>query len=454
MTPKPLLPWSGHFRATMRLAMPLVGAFLAQQSLQLGDTIMLGWLGAEPLAAGVLGSTFWFMGFIIAVGFSQVVMPMVASAEGEGDIRGVRRATRMGLWAVTIVMALLLPLYWQTEAILLAFGQEPELAALADDYLGIAMWALFPAAAVLVLRAHLSALERPGIVLWIAIAGAILNLGLNWALIFGNFGAPQMGIRGAATATLITNIVMTGMLVVYALWQQDLRKYNLFVRFYRPDWGALREVFVLGLPVAATLLAEFGLFAGSTTMMGWLGTVPLAAHGIALQITSVFFMVPLGIMSAGTIRVGNAYGRRDPVGLDRAAKTVLIMGLAFALFAALVLLTVPGPLVSLFLDRDAPEVEAILAMGVSLLAVAAIFQLVDIAQVISAGLLRGIKDTRRPMVIAITSYWVIGLPVAYVLGFPLGWGGAGVWAGMAIGLAYAAVMLTLRFMRRAELGLV
>lgn len=448
------LNWTGHARATLKLGLPLIGAQLAQQVVSVTDTVMLGWLGVEPLAAGVLGGTFWFLGFIIATGFAQAVMPMAASAEGAGDIAGVRRSVRMGLWVVTLFIALLMPLFWYSSPLLKMLGQEPVLADLAQDYLRIAQWALLPGAGVLVLRSYVSALERTAIVLWVMVLAAILNALLNWMLIFGNWGAPMMGIRGAATATLISTILALTVLVAYARFVPDLAKYALFVRFFKPDWGAFRDVLRIGVPVSATLVAEFGLFGMSSVMMGWLGTVQLAAHGVALQIISVLFMIPIGLMSAGTIRVGRAHGRGDPTGLGRAAATVLAMGLGFAVLSGVLLLSVPEFLIGLFLDESDPAAGAILGVGVSLLAVAAIFQVVDTLQVISAGLLRGIKDTKVPMFIAMISYWVIGIPIAYVMAFWLEFGGLGVWGGLATGLLCAAGMLTVRFARRGKLGLV
>lgn len=445
--------WGAHARATLRLGAPLVLAQLAQQSLTLTDTIMLGWLGARPLAGQVLGFTLYFFAFIAGTGFAQAVMPMAATAEGEGDVRGVRRAVRMGLWVTALVTAATMPALWLSAPLLRATGQEPELSAMAQDYLRIAEWALFPAVWFMVLRSYLSALERAAMVMWAMFAGAALNVLLNWMLIFGNWGAPALGLRGAALATLVSELVILAIVALYAARAPGLKRYTLFVRFHRPDREAFVEVWRLGLPISATLLAEVGLFSASSLMMGWLGAVALAAHGIALQVTSVIFMVPLGLSAAATVRVGRAWGRRDPRGIHRAALTVLALSVGVAVSAALLLWLAPGPLVTLFLDRANPEADAIVATGAALLAVAAVFQIVDTLQVVSAGLLRGLKDTRRPMLIAVVSYWAVGLPTAYLLGFPLGWGGTGIWAGLAAGLACAATLLTRRFFRlRAALA--
>lgn len=448
------LSWTGHVRATLGIGLPLIGAQLAQQAITITDTVMLGWLGAAPLAAGVLGTTLFFVAFVFASGFAHAVMPLASEAAANGYDRSLRRSVRMGLWVVALVVSSVMPALWWSGPILRAIGQEPELAALAQDYMRIAQWSLYPAVSVMVLRSCLAALARTQVVLWATVAGALLNALLNWMLIFGNWGAPSLGIRGAAIATLGTHTLVLAVVAAYVVLTPALRRYEIFVRPLRPDWDAFRTVWKLGLPISATLLAEVGLFGSSSLMMGWIGTVPLAAHGIALQIISALFMIPYGLSAAGTVRVGHALGRRDPVGLDRAGKTVLALSVAFALFGAALIWIAPRTLIGLFLSDTEPEAEAILHTGSVLLAVAAVFQLADTLQVVSVGLLRGLRDTRVPMAIAIFSYWGLGLPSAYLLGFTFGFAGAGVWAGLAIGLAVAATLLTARFLRRDRLDLV
>ncbi|MEM8789762.1 MAG: MATE family efflux transporter [Pseudomonadota bacterium] len=446
--------WAGHIRATLKLGLPLIAAQLAQQAITITDTVMLGWLGAEPLAASVLGTTLFFLAFIFASGFAHAIIPIAAAAEGAGDVAGVRRSIRMGLWLMTGVATALMPMLWFSGSLFRLIGQDPALADMAQGYLRIAQWALYPALYITVLRAYFAALERANIVMWAMFVGVAINAALNWALIFGNWGAPALGIRGAAWATLGTHLTVLVPLILYAALVPALRRYQIFTRFWRPDWPGLAEITRLGLPVSATLLAEVGLFSASAFMMGWLGTIALAAHGIAMQIISAIFMIPYGLSAAATVRVGRAVGRRDPLGLVRAAITVLGMAIGIAIAAALVLWLAPGPLIWLFLSRDDPEAAAIVAAGTGLLAVAAVFQLVDTLQVISVSLLRGLKDTRRPMLIAILSYWALGLPAAYLLGFTAGFGGPGVWGGLAVGLSAAAILLTWRFLHRERLGLV
>jgi MATE family multidrug resistance protein len=219
----------------------------------------------------------------------------------------------------------------------------------------------------------------------------------------------------------------------------------MFARLWRPDWEALARVFRLGWPIGLTNLAEVGLFAASSVMMGWLGTLPLAAHGIALQVTSVIFMVHVGLSNVATVRAGQAQGRGDGQGLRDGARVVLAVSGVVAVCTVVVFLAVPGVLIGLFLSPDDPSRPAVIAIGVMLLAAAALFQVVDAAQVMALGLLRGVQDTRVPMVIAGLSYWVVGVPASYVLGFTFGMGGPGIWLGLALGLALAGVFMLWRF---------
>lgn len=445
--------WGGHARATVALAVPLIGAQLAQMAMGVTDTVMIGWLGATELAGSVLGTQGYFIVYIFGVGFAQAMLPMAANAEGQGDVRGVRRAIRMGLWILAAYSAVVMLPLWHGEAILLALGQEPEIAAIAGSYLRVAQWAMLPALMVMGLRSYLTVVGRAYVVLAVITAGAVLNGGLNYVLIFGHLGAPALGVVGAALATALTSCVMALALVGYSAAAGALRRYELYVRFWRPDVRALIETLRLGWPIGATIIAEVGLFAASSVMMGWLGAVPLAAHGIALQIASIAFMIPLGLASAATVRVGLALGRGDEVDLGRAGFTALALATGIAVVGATLFWTWPDRLIGFYLDAGNANAEAVLAYGVPLLLVAAAFQTVDSLQAVASGILRGVKDTRVPLLIALFSYWGVGLPVAWVLGFVVGLGGPGVWWGLALGLATAALLLSGRFVFRDRLGL-
>ncbi len=449
-----LADWLTEMRALLSVSLPLVGGMLAQIGMGATDTLLIGRLGATPLASAVLGQQLFFVMFLIGLGMAYAVMPLAATAVGRGEPAGVRRSVRMGLWAVILFALLSTPVFVMAESLFLAMRQDPEVARAGAGYARILQVSLLPALIIQVLRNYLSALDRGRPFVIAMTAGLVLNLPLAYALIFGAWGAPALGLNGAAIATGIVNLGILVLLATVAARDEALRQYQLFRRFWRPDWPALLEVFRLGWPISLSLLAEVTLFAGSSILMGWVGVVPLAAHGIALQVISILFMIPLGLSGGATVRIGLAMGRNDQRGVRVAGLATLALTLGLALASATLCLTLPGPLIGLFLDRSREDAQAILDYGVPLMAVAAAFQVFDWLQVVSAGLLRGLKDTRVPMAVAVLCYSLVGVPAAYIIAFQIGVGGTGVWMGMALGLALAGPALTWRFMARERLGLI
>jgi MATE family multidrug resistance protein len=438
-----------HARALLTLGLPLVGSHLAQMMLHVTDTVMLGWYGVLELASVVLGASTFFIIFILGSGFGQAVMPMVAQALGRGDEVQVRRDTRMGLWLSIGFGVVCYPVFWWSESLLLGLGQQPDVSAMAQAYLRIAGLGMIPALLVMALKSYLAALEKTQVVLWITVAAVVLNAGVNYALIFGNWGAPELGVRGAAIASVFTQGVTFVALAIYAHWQPELRRFNLFQRFWRPDWQAMGQVYRIGWPIGLTGLAEGGLFQASAIMMGWIGTMELAAHGIALEVTALAFMVHLGLSNAATVRVGRAIGQNDAQSLRDGAKVALLLSLCFGVTMVVLFLLLPAQIIALFLDISNPQTGAIIAFGTTLLALSALFQMVDATQVMALGFLRGMQDTKVPMYMAALSYWVIGIPASYVLAFPLGLGGPGLWLGLTVGLSVAAILLLWRFWTNA-----
>ncbi|MGR3200001.1 MAG: MATE family efflux transporter [Paracoccus sp. (in: a-proteobacteria)] len=436
-----------HILATLSLGLPLIGSHLARMAIGVGDTVMVGWYGVEPLAALVIATSFFFILFFLGMGFGTGVMGLIASHIASGNQTEVRRGARMALWLSTAFALAVMPLMWWSEPVLLALGQTPVVSALAQDYLRIAGWGLAVVLGQVTLSSYLAALERTRIVMWVTLAGLPLNLFLNWVLIFGNLGAPELGVRGAAIASVTVQVVQLVLLVAYAAWLPMARQYNLFQRFWRPDWQAMGQVARVGWPIGLTMVAEGGLFVASNVMMGWIGTPQLAAHGIALQITSITFMAHLGLSNAATVRVGQAKGRGDRAWMRDAAITVMWMSLVFSAIAIAIYLLFAEGLVRLYLDPADPQAPQIVAIGASLLMFAALFQLTDAFQVIALGFLRGVHDTNVPMWIAGFSYWVVGMPVAWALAFPLGLGPPGLWLGLCAGLTVAAILLMRRFWR-------
>lgn len=445
--------WAEELRATFALAWPLVIAQLAQNALHTTDVILLGWLGPTYLAAGTLGTTFFTPFLLFGVGVVGAVAPLVAQARGARNIKAIRRVVRQGFWVATLLATMLLPIVMQIRPIYLLLGQDPTITGMAEEFVQVIAWSLFPALGIIALRSFLSAFDATRAVLVITVLGVVVNALIAYALIFGNFGMPRLELRGAATATLITNIVMFVVMLVYVIRHRRFRRFNILIRFWKPDWGHFRSIFVIGTPIALTVLAEVGMFTAAALLMGRIGTDEIAAHAVALQCASMAFMVPLGLGIAATVRVGVAYGRKDREGIRKAGWMSFMLGTAFMTVSCLAFLFFGQPIVSLFLN---PAVEAnanAAGLAVGFLAIAGIFQLADGAQVTAAHALRGLSDTKVPMLFAIFGYWLVGLPTSYVLGIVLDWRGIGVWTGLAVGLTFVAVVLVSRFALRERLGL-
>ncbi len=437
------LPYSTHFRATLLLGLPLIGGHLAQFAIFATDTLMLGRYGVEELAAVVLATSLFMTLFILGSGFAWAVMPLVAASQAEGDEVAVRRQTRMGLWLSLLFGGVCLPVFVWSKPLLMAIGQEEDLAQLAQDYLRIAGWGMLPGLFVNVMKSYLAALERTAVVLWITVAAAVANAAVNYVLIFGHLGAPEMGVRGAALASVTVQVVSLIGCVWYA--QRVLPEHSLFQRMWRPDWDVFLTVLKLGVPIGLTALSEVALFAFAAVVMGWLGAVPLAAHGIVLQVATATFMIHMGLSNAATVRAGASYGRRDSTNLARAGISALTLSFIVSVIAVAIMLIYPEELIMLFMREDEVYIQEILTVGVALMAMAALFQFVDATQVLAIGLLRGLQDTTKPMWIAAFSYWGVGAPAGLAFGFWLDWGAQGVWLGLVLGLSSAAFLLMGRF---------
>lgn len=434
-----------HLKTLILLGLPLIGSQLARMMIGVSDTVIVGRYGVEPLAALVLATSYQFILFISGSGYAIGLMGVLAAALARGDETEVRRSTRMTLWISGLHALAVFPLMWWSGPILLMLGQQPHIAQLAQDYLRVFFFAMGPMLWSMALNSYLATLGRANVVLWITLAGLPVNVVLNYAFVFGYWGAPEMGVSGAALASVIVNVVMVALLWAYALWLPKARIYHLAQNFMRPDWSHFRHVFRIGLPVGLTLVAEVGMFTGANLMMGWLGSQQLAAHGIALQLSALAFMVHIGLGNAATIRIGDAAGRGDTIAIRDTGRSVIALSCCIAASAAMLFVLLPRTLGGLYLDPGDLETPAILALVAQLMFWAALFQLADGLQAIALGLLRGIQDTRGPMVIASIAYWLIGLPAGYIAAFPLGFGPQGIWFGLLIGLAVAAVLLLHRF---------
>ncbi|MCG6114148.1 MAG: MATE family efflux transporter [Mesorhizobium sp.] len=445
--------WRREIRAMATLAWPIVLTNLAQNAMQTTDVVMMGWLGPDALAAGTLGFNIYFTPMIFGMGLLLAVSPMVAFELGRRahSVRDVRRTVRQGLWIAFMLAIPLWALMWQGEAILVAMGQDPALAADAGSYLRAMQWALLPFYFYIVLRSFVSALERPGWALAIMAVAVLFNVFANWVLMFGNLGFPAYGIVGTGIATTLSATLMCAGLALVVLWHRKFRRYHVFGRFWRPDWPRFREMVRIGLPISGILTFEVGLFGASALLMGLIGAASLAAHAIAIQLASIAFMVPMGIAQAATVRVGRACGAGSEQGIMVSGWVAFALGVAFMTMTATLMVTMPHLLISAFLDLDDPVNAEVVGLAVLFLAVAALFQIVDGAQAVAGGMLRGLQDTKVPMFYAAIGYWGIGMPSGILLAFWFGMGGAGIWLGLCIGLAVVAFMLVVRWLRRDRL---
>lgn len=448
--------WRDEIRATVALAWPLVATNVAQALINATDAVLLGWSGASTLAAAALGLNLYTIFAIFGMGVVMAASPMLARELGERahSVRDVRRTVRQAMWTAVAIVVPVWLLLWHTGAILIALGQDPELAAGAQQLVRGLQWGMLPMLFYFVLRSFVAALERP---LWsfVVVAGAVLfNALVNYSLIFGKFGMPALGLRGAGIGSSIANLAMFLAMALVVVLHPRFRRYHLFGRFWHADWPRFRQLWRLGLPIAITITFEVAVFNTTVFLMGLIGEASIAAHMVAIQIAALSFMVPMGLSQAATVRVGLAQGRRDAAAIGRAGWAAFMIGVSFMAMMALVMLAIPHQLVGLFLDRADPANAPVFPLAISFLFIAALFQIVDGAQAVAAGMLRGLHDTKVPMLFAAFGYWVVGIFVGVGLAFGLGWQGVGLWVGLAIGLAIVAVLMLSRWMRRDALGLV
>jgi len=446
--------WLGELRAMLTLAWPLILANLTQQVIQATDVLLMGRLGSTQLAAATLALNLTFTINIFLLGLITASAPMMATALGQraNSVRDVRRTFRAGLWLILIAMPPYWLTLWNVGAIMRAFGQSEVLASQGQTFLRAYMWCTAPWLLFQLLRNFMSALERPRVVLWLSLSGILLNFMLSWSLIFGHFGLPALGLAGGGLGSTLTWLLICGALVAVASSHKVFRRFYLFGRWWRFDGQRTATMIRLGWPIGATMGLEMGVFALAAYFMGWLGADAVAAHAIALQIAALTFMVPLGLGQAATVRVGLALGRRDPDAMTRAGWTAWVLGVGFMGTMAIGMWVFPWPLVTLFLEDSAAN-GAVITLAISFLRVAAAFQLVDGAQVIGAGMLRGLHDTRWPLLFALFGYWVVGLGIGSWLAFGQDWKGVGIWIGLASGLAAVAVMMLIRWVSRERIGL-
>ncbi|MBS0532950.1 MAG: MATE family efflux transporter [Proteobacteria bacterium] len=437
--------WRHELRATVKLALPIALTQLGQVAMMTSDLILIGRLGDVAIAGAALAHIILFACFVLGMGLMSAVSPLAAQAYGAREPRMVRRSLRVGLWAAVFIGAPLTAAMFGGEHLLGALGQDETAARLAGQYLMGLSWCLVPGWWFIALRGFMGAVNRPEPALWIMLAAIPANLLLAYMLIFGEFGMPQLGMVGAGIATTIVNLGMCAAGFWFCYTQRPFRKFQVLGHFWRMDWALTGKLFVIGMPIAGAFLLEYGLFAIAAILMGWIGTTALAAHQIALQIASILFMAPFGISMAATVRVGHAVGRRDPVGTRRAGFSAIALGAAFMAAMVVLILATRHVIPLAFLNANSADAGATLALAATLLAAGSTFFIADGVQTIAAGALRGLNDTRMPLVFAAISFWVIGFATSYGLAFPARLEAVGIWIGFTVGLGVYALLLVWRF---------
>lgn len=437
-----------HAAETLRLAGPLAVAQLAGMAMGVTDTVLLGTLGGNALAAGGLATMLFITVTIMLQGMLTAVSILVSQERGAGRDDLVPAPYWAGLAMALLLSVPAFVVFSFAEPLLLLAGQPPALARDAAAFMGVLRWAT-PGMMVGIgmMRAFLPAIGQGAALLWVALGATGINAVLCWGLIHGAWGLPALGMRGPALATVF---VETGMGLVLMAWLHGHPGLRRFVAWRRPGLPLLRRMAVLGLPVTGTFAVETGLFLGIGLLVGRLGAAPLAAHQIALSITSVSFMVPLAVAQAANVRVGNRVGAGDTAGARRAGLVAIGLAAVTEAMAAAVLVVAPRTLAGFYIDPALPTNAEATATAISLLAIAAVFQVSDGMQSAAAGALRGLGDTRVPFVLAAVGYWGVGFPAAWWLTARAGAGAAGAWWGLAGGLMLVATLLTGRFLYRSR----
>jgi len=429
----------------VRLAWPVVLSEIGWMAMGLVDTMMVGRVSAAALGGVGIGSITFITIGIFGLGLLLGLDTLVSHSFGAGNLADCHRWLRDGVYLSLMLTAPLMGLAWAMIPFLHWFRIQPDVLREAIPYLEAVLWSTLPLLLYSAFRRYLQAMNLVQPVMFALLTANLVNAAVNWVLIFGHLGAPAMGAVGAGWATTLSRLYMALFLLGYILYDDRRRRGGLRGVSPALEPARLRRLLGLGLPAALQLLLEVGVFAAAAALIAKLGVDPLAAHHIAMTAITAVFMVPLGISSAGAVRVGQALGRGDPAGASRAGWTALLLTAGVMFFAVLGFWLAPRLILRLF-TPDA----GVIATGVSLLGVAGFFQLFDGAQVVATGNLRGAGETRIPMYVHLGGHWLIGLPLGYLLGFPLGLGAVGLWVGLCVGLILIGTVLLIAWRRKVQ----
>ncbi|WP_299821687.1 MATE family efflux transporter [uncultured Pontibacter sp.] len=429
-----------HFSKNFTLAYPVVLSQLGHIMVSVFDSLMVGRIGTLPLAAASLGNSIFMITMVFGMGVSFSLTPLIAAADGRKNYTRISLLLLNGLVSNVLLGVLLFIAGYFLSPYISYLNQPEEVVKLAIPYLNILFLSMVPLMVFQAFRQFAEGLSLTKQAMYITLVANTLNIILNYILIYGKFGFEPMGLVGAGWATLISRVVMALMMAGYVLFAKRFEIFRHFLRLRHFSFLHVYRIFKLGLPISGQMIFEMGAFSFSAIMIGWLGAKQLAAHQIAINVASVTYMMASGIAAAATIRVGNQKGMGNFRGMRVAGLSSFAMGALFMMASGLLMVAAKDFIPMLYIND--PEV---IQLASTLLIIAALFQISDGVQVVGLGALRGLEDVRIPSLISLVAYWVIGLPVGYLLCFKLGFGVNGVWMGLLVGLSVAAILLFVRF---------
>jgi len=432
-------------KLTLKLAFPLMIGQLSQMLLGVVDTVMVGHLGVTNLAALTFANAMFHVPFVFGMGLLTGVSVMTSNSRGAEDTAGARGSCRHGVYLATVLGLALFGIAWVISLNLHWFGQPPEVAARTPLFFQILMASAVPGLISIALKNHSDALNRPWPAFWIFLGGVAMNIFLNWVMIHGRLGCPVFGFEGAAWATLISRSAMMLAMFGWFIGSKRLREWMPHRWFRKPDWADVKSLLSVGFPASFHMLCEVSAFSLAGLVMGRFGPDAMAAHQIALTMAATAFMIPLGLSMALTVRLGEANGAGEQARLRPIVISGWMLAVGYSVASAILFMLLGTFLASLFISS-----AGVIHMAAALLVIVGVFQIFDSLQVGSAGMLRGLKDARVPALMGFAAYWLVGLPVGAGLAFGAGMGPAGVWWGLATGLAVASVAMGARLWNRTR----
>ncbi len=441
--------------ATLVLAWPIILSNLSQMLVNATDVFLLGRVGNDAMAASAIGVGLVITPLVLGIGIIQASSPMIAKELGARahSVREVRRTVRASMWVAFLYSIPAMTILWFAGDIAKLAGLDGFLAHNIGVFVRGLLFEIPFVLLIVALRNFVVALHRP---MWSMIIG-FFNVGfnafINSGLILGYWGLPKLGLMGAGIGSSITAFVSFLLFALIIIKDRKFKRYHIFGRFWRIDRQRLSQLWKLGLPIGLQIGFEVSIFSLAVFMMGYFSPIAAAAHSIAIQIASMTFMVPMGIAQAATVRVGNALGRGDNDGISRAGWSAFIVGVGFMSLMAILMFCFPEPLAAIFIDKEIENSQAVIAMAVGFIKIAALFQIADGAQVVGAGMLRGLHDTKWPMIYAAIGYWGVGIGSGLLFGFGMNMQGNGIWWGLALGLGMVAILLIGRWNNRKKLNL-